>query len=296
MAQSGMDVEGAERVDAEDEVAWARTALKGLGSVEVTMRCPICQGFFRSPCSLKGCGHAFCSECIRRAVQVKSECPTCRKKSSAVDLIPNKAADAMVRAFLRERPEFAAVARGLPVSGESDAVATSAHGQVSTGRAGKSADSKRSKEVEKKRLPNVNFHLLKDKRVREMASGYKLSSTGPRIKVVRRIKEYILLVNTLVDGDAPMTEADLERVRQNVIAKEALLDRDTGPSLLGGSGKKGSLPPVVLNDAMMQLFARLRQDVITREGIKRPGGKRGNKRKAKRLKREAKTDDTGAMA
>ena len=41
------------------------------------LRCPICIDELRAPVVLK-CGHRFCDPCIRTALTVKSDCPTCR--------------------------------------------------------------------------------------------------------------------------------------------------------------------------------------------------------------------------
>ncbi|ONK58277.1 uncharacterized protein A4U43_C09F10520 [Asparagus officinalis] len=41
--------------------------------------CPICMGELVSPCSTN-CGHIFCEGCIKSAIQVKKQCPTCRTK------------------------------------------------------------------------------------------------------------------------------------------------------------------------------------------------------------------------
>ena len=41
------------------------------------LRCPICIDELRAPVVLK-CGHRFCDPCIRTALTIKSDCPTCR--------------------------------------------------------------------------------------------------------------------------------------------------------------------------------------------------------------------------
>lgn len=46
---------------------------------EPTFSCPICMSTLVSPCSTV-CGHIFCEGCIKSAIQVKKQCPTCRTK------------------------------------------------------------------------------------------------------------------------------------------------------------------------------------------------------------------------
>ena len=47
-------------------------------TTERELRCPICWDAFSAPVRTK-CGHAFCEDCIRTSIRVKSECPTCRQ-------------------------------------------------------------------------------------------------------------------------------------------------------------------------------------------------------------------------
>ena len=44
---------------------------------EIARRCPICWDDLQKP-SRTACGHAFCEECILRALRLKKECPSCR--------------------------------------------------------------------------------------------------------------------------------------------------------------------------------------------------------------------------
>ena len=40
--------------------------------------CPICIDDFKNPTKTK-CGHMFCKDCIEKALQYDSYCPTCKK-------------------------------------------------------------------------------------------------------------------------------------------------------------------------------------------------------------------------
>eukprot|EP00040_Diaphanoeca_grandis_P000721 m.16286 g.16286 ORF g.16286 m.16286 type:complete len:306 (+) comp10972_c0_seq1:104-1021(+) len=44
------------------------------------LKCPICLSILTETMTTKDCLHRFCNECISKCLQVKKECPTCRKK------------------------------------------------------------------------------------------------------------------------------------------------------------------------------------------------------------------------
>ncbi|XP_051134609.1 uncharacterized protein LOC127253858 [Andrographis paniculata] len=51
-----------------------------------TFSCPICMSPIVEETSTK-CGHIFCKACIKAAIAAQSKCPTCRKRTTAKDLI-----------------------------------------------------------------------------------------------------------------------------------------------------------------------------------------------------------------
>ncbi|PIN26185.1 putative E3 ubiquitin ligase [Handroanthus impetiginosus] len=53
---------------------------------EPTFSCPVCMGPFVEEVSTK-CGHIFCKACIKSAIAAQSKCPTCRRRTTAKDLI-----------------------------------------------------------------------------------------------------------------------------------------------------------------------------------------------------------------
>ncbi|KAL3828916.1 hypothetical protein ACJIZ3_017718 [Penstemon smallii] len=53
---------------------------------ELTFSCPVCMGPLVEEMSTK-CGHIFCKGCIKAAIAAQSKCPTCRRKTTAKDLI-----------------------------------------------------------------------------------------------------------------------------------------------------------------------------------------------------------------
>eukprot|EP00953_Heterococcus_sp_UTEX-ZZ885_P011161 6459-Heterococcus_DN1.PRE.2 len=59
-----------------------------LRDLERLFTCSICQGYLAAPQILSGCGHTFCSGCIRQNLETKPACPECRKAGTASDLKP----------------------------------------------------------------------------------------------------------------------------------------------------------------------------------------------------------------
>ena len=47
-------------------------------ATSISLRCPICWDTFCSPV-LTPCGHRFCEACVKTALTVKKECPSCRQ-------------------------------------------------------------------------------------------------------------------------------------------------------------------------------------------------------------------------
>ena len=54
---------------------------------EMALRCPICWDDLSNP-SITPCGHQFCDGCIRHALRLKHECPTCREPLTHRSLRP----------------------------------------------------------------------------------------------------------------------------------------------------------------------------------------------------------------
>ncbi|KAH8907286.1 hypothetical protein BR93DRAFT_879478 [Coniochaeta sp. PMI_546] len=53
--------------------------LNYLDEVDETLICPICRTPFHKPITTKRCGHTFCTECLRRAVELQPCCPIDRQ-------------------------------------------------------------------------------------------------------------------------------------------------------------------------------------------------------------------------
>jgi len=78
---------------------------ESLKLLDAACLCSICHSEFDGPLLLRGCGHSFCSACIRQSLdfQEKSNsgpnCPTCRSPCDARDLVPNVALREVVYHF-----------------------------------------------------------------------------------------------------------------------------------------------------------------------------------------------------
>ena len=105
---------------------------------DASMRCGICGDFYEMPVSFRGCHHAFCSDCVRRALPVMEKCPTCREPAEERDLLPNKALEHAVECYKRVRDELLGTTlaeRDARARGEREGTMTT----TTTGRMGSSA-------------------------------------------------------------------------------------------------------------------------------------------------------------
>jgi uncharacterized C2H2 Zn-finger protein len=103
MPKNGLSLGKVEAVAASLDVPegyhWPHEAFR---SLDVLTRCPICGEHFRAPVLLE-CGHSFCSECIRRALVYRSECPQCRAPASAGQLRRNRLVQDVTTAWQQAR-------------------------------------------------------------------------------------------------------------------------------------------------------------------------------------------------
>ena len=67
--------------------------------LDESLRCGICGDYYQIAVLISACSHTFCSLCIRRALEVKQECPACRSACGSSDLIPNRLIDEIVSAY-----------------------------------------------------------------------------------------------------------------------------------------------------------------------------------------------------
>ncbi|KAL5490559.1 RAD18 [Sanghuangporus weigelae] len=60
----------------------------GLRKLDAAFSCQICGEVYDAPMML-GCGHSFCSICVRRSLRDRHECPACRNPAEEVQLVKN---------------------------------------------------------------------------------------------------------------------------------------------------------------------------------------------------------------
>ena len=68
-------------------------------NMDVLLRCPICKQYFNNPVMISECSHNYCSECIRRSLLHKQECPQCRTKIIRSHLHPNNLIRQLVQSY-----------------------------------------------------------------------------------------------------------------------------------------------------------------------------------------------------
>ncbi|EDQ90020.1 uncharacterized protein MONBRDRAFT_25024 [Monosiga brevicollis MX1] len=139
-----------------------------LRSLDGSLRCPICQGYFNHPVLLKTCSHNFCSECIRRHLtqqtrNFKKQCPICSKDCGISDMIPNIGLSHVLEMYRRAKPLLLRKAQ----AGETMPPATETGNDVNTAEgalpvpsspptvASPQAQSKRSKRSARSQGPNA---------------------------------------------------------------------------------------------------------------------------------------------
>lgn len=114
--------------DADGEWQWgkASSTARALAQLEAHLRCPICGDVLNIPILLRGCGHSFCSGCIRKSLGFAQHCPTCRAPAGLADIQKNPVLEAVVQCFSSSRPAMLAevTAIGAPVSSSQEKVRT----------------------------------------------------------------------------------------------------------------------------------------------------------------------------
>ncbi|EIW85498.1 hypothetical protein CONPUDRAFT_162684 [Coniophora puteana RWD-64-598 SS2] len=82
-----------------------------LRALDASLRCTICGELYDGPVMLTGCGHCFCSVCVRQHIQRESDCPSCRMKTSEVAFRPNSVLEEVVGAWKEARKHVLDMAR-----------------------------------------------------------------------------------------------------------------------------------------------------------------------------------------
>ncbi|KAJ1643067.1 E3 ubiquitin-protein ligase rad18 [Coemansia erecta] len=89
-------------IDLEDPSDWPR-GFEHLRELEKLLRCPVCKEYLETPMVVSGCGHTFCSLCVRRCIAQETKCPSCRAQTAEGDLYPNRLIESIMREFRNGR-------------------------------------------------------------------------------------------------------------------------------------------------------------------------------------------------
>ncbi|XP_013392094.1 uncharacterized protein LOC106160123 [Lingula anatina] len=103
--------------------------VKGL---ETLLRCPICFDYLNTAMIIPECSHNYCSLCIRRFINYKTQCPTCSTPVSERELKNNRLLDDIVKKFLAARSRLLQAARSLKPCANDDQVQSPSTSQVAS--------------------------------------------------------------------------------------------------------------------------------------------------------------------
>ncbi|ODV93606.1 hypothetical protein PACTADRAFT_35366 [Pachysolen tannophilus NRRL Y-2460] len=87
-----------EEVPLSDPSDWLQTKLPEIYQLDSMLRCYICKEFMNAPV-LTGCGHSFCSFCIRSAILYNGKCPLCNEEQIESRLRKNLLLDQVIKFF-----------------------------------------------------------------------------------------------------------------------------------------------------------------------------------------------------
>ncbi|KAJ2863029.1 E3 ubiquitin-protein ligase rad18 [Coemansia erecta] len=82
----------------EDPSDWP-SSFPHLREIDQLLRCPVCKEYFETAMVTSGCGHTFCSLCVRRCLTQETKCPSCRAPLTEGDLRPNRLVDSLMKSF-----------------------------------------------------------------------------------------------------------------------------------------------------------------------------------------------------
>ncbi|PIK48399.1 putative E3 ubiquitin-protein ligase RAD18-like isoform X2 [Apostichopus japonicus] len=94
-----------------DPFDWPAT-MPELRTIDNLLRCGICCEFLNIAMILPKCSHNYCSQCIRRYMNYKSQCPTCNTPTIEGEIRNNKVVDEIVKNFVQVRPHILKLCKG----------------------------------------------------------------------------------------------------------------------------------------------------------------------------------------
>ncbi|KAJ8046728.1 E3 ubiquitin-protein ligase RAD18 [Holothuria leucospilota] len=94
-----------------DPFDWPIT-MPELRTIDNLLRCGICCEFFNIAMILPKCSHNYCSQCIRRYMNYKTQCPACNTPAVEGEIRNNKVLDEIVKNFIQVRPHVLKLCKG----------------------------------------------------------------------------------------------------------------------------------------------------------------------------------------
>lgn len=142
--------------------------------LESILCCPICKELIQGAVILP-CGHSYCSLCIRKFMEYNEECPTCRLKCCDGDLVKNNQLEELSNYFSVIKPQIISLL-------------------TNSNNTSKDEVSIPNSTNSRKPLAKVFYNNISIQRLKEMLQFCNLPTTGSKEEMVRRHKDYILLV------------------------------------------------------------------------------------------------------
>ncbi|XP_063243662.1 E3 ubiquitin-protein ligase RAD18-like [Bacillus rossius redtenbacheri] len=86
------------------DIKWP-SSFPGLKTVDQHLRCGICYEYLRTA-MITSCSHNYCSVCIRKSLQYRTQCPSCFEGTVETQLRNNRVLDELVRIFAEMRDDL----------------------------------------------------------------------------------------------------------------------------------------------------------------------------------------------
>ena len=235
-------------------------ALRGF---EESQKCRICHDYYRNCVVLKKCGHSFCSECIRKAIQSgltsgtrrKATCPQCREDLGGCNvesmIVPNRSMQESVsewKSYLtrqqtlnsgsnneEEQNELERITKGNnDVAGRlcrNPYARRLATGNDQQQRGLVNTESSVSHPLRK--LPLVNYAGLKRKQLLDLCQKAGLSTKGKDIQLKERHQSFVTFWNSEMDGITTIKSA--KEILRDFNDRERSKDTEKKKELTTGS-------------------------------------------------------------
>lgn len=166
--------------------------------IDNLVRCGICRDIMDTVMMIPRCGHFFCSKCVTQhlfmAGENQKQCPECRKHTSTSELLYNSRIDNLCKTFSACRSSILKLvkSRGSDNAGSSD---SSDDSDSSSDQSKGSSQDGKNELPKQKKMVNINYHMLKDKKLRSMVKSLNLPSSGKKEELVHLHKQYTMLHN-----------------------------------------------------------------------------------------------------